>query len=580
MTFLRPFIISSLLISVAFLPLSSVLAQEVMASGTYKIQSDSINFAGDHSESNNYKIEDTAGEIATGPSNSSSYALHDAGYQGVQLDIVPPSQPPFLNAIPLTANSVELDWGESTDDYEVGGYFIYRNGVRVDQVLSFPRQYVDIGLLPNTTYAYNVSAFDTSGHEGPWSATTTATTLTLPFVSENPTPTPFVPGNPAEPIVSIVPADTSALVTFQTSPLVIAALFWGTTTAYASGSLDETLPVASHHFILSPLTPSTNYFLKIVFTSPDGHQTVYDGLQFRTLSQAYLTLPPNVTDFSATPQNPNILLAWKLPSDKSIVGVRIVRSTTFYPATPTDGQIIFENKDASGISNFVDADVKAGAEYYYTIFSEDLTGNFSSGVVASARILLPGESVATSTPLENLPQAGNVDPKILALNLADFLFIQAGNSLPVDYNPDFPDQGLVTVVGDKNLTVALTYYRVPEILKTIAVTLVASSSESFTFILRANRDKTRYEATIGALGNPAVYKLTLNIIDFKNQGEKKINGTLVVLVGNIAPAIMDDNQKKFFGWGLVAVILAGVYVWWIEKKKRKKEADASNLYYE
>jgi hypothetical protein len=561
MTSLRLFIISSLLLSLTFLPFSAVYAQQAMASATYRIQSDSINNAGSFSTSANYKLQDTTGETATGLSSSTSYTLHDAGYQGVQLDIVPPSEPPFLNTTPLTPNAIELDWGQSTDDYAVGGYYIYRNGTRIAQVDVFPRTFVDIGLLPDTTYLYNVSAFDTSGHESPWSATSTATTLLAPFTTANPTPTPFVSGGSSQPLISIVPSDTSALVTFQTAPSIITALFWGTTTAYASGTLAETVPTGTHHFILTPLTPSTSYFLKIVFTSPNGHQTVFDNIQFKTLSAPFLTLPPNVLNFSATPESSDIALAWKLPFDESIVGVQLVRSTSFYPSTPSDGQVIFENSDASGVDQFVDTNVKKGVTYYYTIFTRDLEGSFSSGVVASARILLPGETAATSTPLENLPQAGNVDPKIAALTLNDFLFIQSGNSLPINNN-------LVTIVGDKNLTVALTYYQVPEILKTITVTLVASSSASFTFLLRANLDKTRYEATIGALGNPDVYKLALNIIDFKNQGEKKITGTLAVIVGDIVPAAIDDKQKKFFGWGLFAILLAGGCVWFLEKKKR------------
>jgi len=557
----RTFIIFSLLLSITFLPLSSVYAQQVMSSGTYKIQSDSINNAGGLSTSGNYKIQDTTGEVATGLSNGNLFGLHDAGYQGVQLDIVPPTQPTFLTATALTSDSIQLTWGAATDDFGIGGYFVYRNGVRVAQVSAFPRNFVDTGLSADTTYAYNVSAVYTSNHEGPWSATSTATTFNNSIVTANPTPTPFVAGSPSQPLISIIPGYTSALVTFLTAPSVITALFWGTTTAYASGNIAETVPTDSHHFILSPLTPSTNYFLKIVFTSASGHQTVYENIKFRTLTEPFITLPPNVLSFSATAASTSIALLWKLPNDKSIVGVRLVRSTSFYPATPEDGQIIFENKDASGIENFDDANVKAGTTYYYTIFTRDLAGSFSSGAVASAKILLPGETTATSTPLENLPEAQNVDPKILALTLSDFLFIQSGNSLTVNND-------LVTVDGAQNLTVALTYYRVPQILKTIAVTLVASSSQKFTFILRANRDRTRYEATVGSLGNPDVFKLAMNIIDFKNQGEKKINGTLVVLLGVQSPFFMDDRTKKFFGWGLFAVLLAGAVVWFFEKKKR------------
>jgi hypothetical protein len=64
----------------ASLTLSSA---QVMQSGSYRIQSDSINFGGGFSSSTNYLLESTAGEIATGESSSATYELK-AGYQQMQ----------------------------------------------------------------------------------------------------------------------------------------------------------------------------------------------------------------------------------------------------------------------------------------------------------------------------------------------------------------------------------------------------------------------------------------------------------------------------------------------------------------
>ncbi len=62
--------------------LLSVLVGEaqVMGSGNYRIQSDSINFGGGLSTSTNYSLESTGGEVGTGEGGSASYAL-GAGYQ-------------------------------------------------------------------------------------------------------------------------------------------------------------------------------------------------------------------------------------------------------------------------------------------------------------------------------------------------------------------------------------------------------------------------------------------------------------------------------------------------------------------
>jgi hypothetical protein len=60
-----------------------VAGAQVMQSGNFQIQSDSINFGGGFSTSSNYRLESTAGEIGTGESDSENYALK-AGYQQMQ----------------------------------------------------------------------------------------------------------------------------------------------------------------------------------------------------------------------------------------------------------------------------------------------------------------------------------------------------------------------------------------------------------------------------------------------------------------------------------------------------------------
>ncbi len=53
---------------------------DAMSSGTYRIESDSVNFGGVRSTSGSYTREDTAGEVATGELGSETFNLH-AGYQ-------------------------------------------------------------------------------------------------------------------------------------------------------------------------------------------------------------------------------------------------------------------------------------------------------------------------------------------------------------------------------------------------------------------------------------------------------------------------------------------------------------------
>ncbi len=57
-----------------------VVGAQVMSGTTYQIESDSINFGGGFSASDNYTLKDTLGEIATGESESESFQLR-AGYR-------------------------------------------------------------------------------------------------------------------------------------------------------------------------------------------------------------------------------------------------------------------------------------------------------------------------------------------------------------------------------------------------------------------------------------------------------------------------------------------------------------------
>jgi len=73
-------VFSALLLTPALISSVVIVGAEVMQSGSYRIQSDSINFGGGLSTSTNYGLESTAGEVGTGESDSATYSLK-AGYQ-------------------------------------------------------------------------------------------------------------------------------------------------------------------------------------------------------------------------------------------------------------------------------------------------------------------------------------------------------------------------------------------------------------------------------------------------------------------------------------------------------------------
>ena len=66
-------------------------------------------------------------------------------------------------------------------------------------------------------------------------------------------------------------------------------------------------------------------------------------------------------------------------------------------------------------------------------------------------------------------------------------------------------------------------------LKSIVITLSypTDATRTFSFLLRVNKEKTAYVATIAPLGESGIYGVNISIVDFKNQGLKKIVGNLI-----------------------------------------------------
>lgn len=539
------------------LPVPVAFAQEAMSSGTYIIQSDSINFAGALSQSASYTLEDTLGEIATGNVASANFA-GEIGYQAMLIlvngDTTAPSAPSFISANPLTSSRIEVTWGESTDNVAVTRYYVYRDGTRVADTAIFPRSFTDIGLDADTLYSYNVSAVDDAGNESIWSATTSARTLASPTPTQSGSVVPILHN------VSIIPTETLALVTFDTTVAVQTKISWGTDTNYSLGNLSNDNFLGIHSFIIPNLIAGNIYYLKIELTRQDGFVFTYDNIAFSTLSLPNVLTPPNVTNFRADANEENVSLSWNLPTDPSVVSVRLVRRENFFPSSPTEGEIIFDGL----ATNFLDTNVMKGVKYYYTAFARDLSGNFSSGVAVSAYILKPGEVTEPDIPFENIEKAGDVHPLIEALVISDFLFIQDGQILEV-----LPGDK-IKVNGNKNLAIALRAYRVPPVLKTIAITLATQEDvpKYFTFILRINKDGTRYEAVIAPLGETNTYDLKITIVDFNNKGLKKLEGT--VFVSSMAIwDVLNPQDRKSFIYSLIFLLLIILIAIFISRHGKK-----------
>ena len=250
----------------------------------------------------------------------------------------------------------------------------------------------------------------------------------------------------------------------------------------------------------------------------------------------------NVENFTATGVDQQVQLRWNNPLDIDFLGVRIMRSEEFYPSTPSDGLLIYDGAGppaGEAGQEFLDKDLQNGRAYYYTAFSYDRFGNFSSGAIAFA---IPYALGVYPPPVEGPPSPGEpvlgepplvppdqVPPELVGLAFLDFDFIQRDSKLPAV-------NGRIEADADSPFTIAIDYDKLPEVLKTILVTMKDYEGKVFSFLMRVDEEKERYLATLHPPAS-GVYGLSFVVVDYQNQGLRKVTGELEVKTGGAVQAV-------------------------------------------
>jgi len=104
------------------------------------------------------------------------------------------------------------------------------------------------------------------------------------------------------------------------------------------------------------------------------------------------TSPGKVKNLSAIASSTEIILSWTNPSDSDFAGVLIRRSQESVPTTISEGIQIMKEKTTT----FTDTGLTNGLTYYYSLFTYDYSGNYSSPV--SISVVPQATSTSTTTP--------------------------------------------------------------------------------------------------------------------------------------------------------------------------------------
>jgi hypothetical protein len=286
------------------------------------------------------------------------------------------------------------------------------------------------------------------------------------------------------------------------------------------------------------------------------------------LAETNVILPVNPSDFIAVPDINFITLTWQNPSALDFDVVRVMRGENSYPTTPADGTLVYE-----GTGETVnDLYLVVGKKYYYTIFSKNLDGYYSSGAVASATIpgaieppppenppeippvvtptsgggtssggtttlptTVPTLSQPTVTPAPEQEEFPVVSTSgLFPMNFSDFKFFEAvpgGKEI-------FPEGNTIKLDSSKNLRVLVSSSKLPPGTEAIIFTIqkFTNGTEDSAFLLSKKSSTAQYEAIIALNNTEGNYTITIDILDKDASLLARTSGVLSLHI--VVPALL------------------------------------------
>ena len=436
------------------------------------------------------------------------------------VDVLPPSTPTLLSAVPISVNQIDLAWSSSTDDFAVSGYTVSRDSVVIatTSLLSF----ADTGLVASTTYNYSVRAFDAAFN---YSSSSNNIATTTPDVV---TTVPAGGDSSAEGTAARVVLDTIDIATgFSTSTINLQTprpsrieIRWGRSTAYELGYVVGSVFRKEHTFPLSDLEPGTIYEYQIIGYTAQGIASVLQTGSFTTLSDVSRLAPLNVTQFRAIENGSNVVLSWKIPAVADFAHVRVVRSHLGFPEHPVDGAVLYQGS-GERVVDIAILDVYSPA--YYTAFVYDTFGNVSSGAIAMAYLAddarVPAESgnlnegvippTITNEATSTIDQQ-RVTPTMKMPTLEEIIVTQNSRQFTLLDAPIYLDSSQPFIISVPKGAVAGN-------LKSIIATVLnpTDTRESYSFLLRINKDQSAYVTAVAPLEIRGKSQLQIEIYDYE-----------------------------------------------------------------
>lgn len=354
------------------------------------------------------------------------------------IDVTAPSAPASLTATPIGANTVQLNWSASTDDWYVFGYRIMRDGQLLDYVGGSTLSYTDLN-VPAGLHTYTVAAFDSASPRGAGatvidqlisgmgqrygnvSAESPEATNDQPDVT-----TPSVPAN----LVSVAgPSQVSLTWSASTDDVGVAgygvyrdSVLIGTVTT--NSYVDTGLAIGSYTYAVDAFDATGN---RSAQSSPTTANVVADA------DVEAPSIPQNVFAAAANIHGRDVVITWSASTDN--VGVA---SYGIY----RDGVKV---ADVNGATLFYTDAGLATATYSYTVDAADSAGNRSAQSAASLAVIANDPPLAPHS-LIGFPSRDFISADGYTAAEGPYVLSLVRNGVVVSANSIMPDAaGLVEV---------------------------------------------------------------------------------------------------------------------------------------
>ena len=239
-----------------------------------------------------------------------------------------------------------------------------------------------------------------------------------------------------------------------------------------------------------------------------------------------IVLPLDVENLETVPslEDKKIVIKWDNPDDANFEEVEIYKSEDFPILIPKGGELIYQGQENS----FEDLNIENEIVYYYSAFTKNKNGDYSSGKTVTGTLKKMPVSPIDKINIEDVSFVASDKALLLPKNKNNKIYVFSGSEIGVYYDA-------------KNL---------PKTLKTILITVNKSS-----YILNSDEQKSFYKTKLIAPQIAGNYPITISVLDFKHGKIYQTKAEMVVEdYGAVYELkIRDYESKNFLGKGILNI---------------------------